>query len=273
MATSMSEDDGGLSTGSSTPVMTKICGCQTDCLILVDETSEITLFDTLTDFQFKLPPISTSLQQNKSPLGSVKTTIDAVHKAVLFFPGNDTKDFIVLAIYGESKNLVFYRSILETWTSLEEAGSGYDDITYHKGGLYAVDEYGKLVACDLKCPGFANLVPLTDRWCLWGEKLYLVSLGQELCVVVRHYSDKSDDDLQNRETTKVRVCGLSYREKKGYLVGKMHGWAVFLGQNSAVGIPPYSEGVMPDCIYVEDPDVHKGGHKTRVYSLPYQAFV
>ena len=59
-----------------------------------------------------------------------------LHKAILSSPFDyNPYDYILMVIYGKESELAYCKvgPRSQTWTKLQEAGHGYDDIIFHKG--------------------------------------------------------------------------------------------------------------------------------------------
>ncbi|KAJ4848975.1 hypothetical protein Tsubulata_018713 [Turnera subulata] len=257
----------------STKEVQKICGATTGWVVMVDEEStSIALVNTFARrVQIKLPQLSSSLEG-----GQQNTTECVVHKAVMhLFP--DEKDFsytkyIVMVIYGEAKKLAYCKEGSETWTSLEEYGSGYDDIICHDEEFYAVDGYGKVLRLQLISAGSntsspASTMQLPPEWFVWGQKAYFVRVGAKLCLVLRHFEDQPGRDWK---TSFVGVCVLDFgQEKKGLEVDDIGDWTILLGRHCAAAVPSWP-GLRSNCVYFKDEcpydDIYKVGH-VRAFSF------
>ncbi|XVE94472.1 hypothetical protein REPUB_Repub02eG0011800 [Reevesia pubescens] len=251
-----------------------ICGSSSGFLILVDETSEITMIDPLTNASFMLPPIPTSLAPKHSTdidSGERRVTPKyAVHKAVLSSPpDSDPYDYILMVIYGDEHELAYYNAWNQTWIKVQEAGRYYDDIIFHMGEFYAVDEYGKVILCQPAFP--PSIDEIAMPWLLRGSKIYLVGMGDELCVVIRFLKDEPN---MGYETYKIFE---SYEERRH--IGNLENWAFFLGQNQSVALSTeVVKGVKGNCIYFTDDnlDAYKygvvGGHDLGVFDRGEERF-
>ncbi|KAK6249661.1 hypothetical protein SCA6_003666 [Theobroma cacao] len=248
-----------------------ICGSSAGFLVMVDQTcDQITMIDPLTKAQFQLPSVSTSLR----PKDSIDTQNYFVHKAVLSSPPDcNPYDYVLMVIYGEKRELAYYEAKSRTWTKLQEAGRYYDDVIFHKGEFYAVDEYGKLVVCQ---PCSLPIVSeIAMPWLLRGSKVYLVGMEDSLCVVIRFLKDNPSVGY---ETYKFEVRLLEPNEQWTHL-GSIEDWAFFLGQNeSAALLVEDFKGLKDDRIYFTDDnsDACKygviGGHDSGVFDMGEESF-
>ncbi|XWS20888.1 hypothetical protein CRYUN_Cryun30bG0007700 [Craigia yunnanensis] len=256
-----------------------ICGSSSGFLIMVDETSEITMIDPATNALFVLPQIPISWAPKYS------TDIDSgeiieirkylVHKAVLSSPPDcNPYDYILMVIYGEERELASYTACNQTWIKVQEAGRYYDDIIFNMGEFYAVDEYGKVILCQ---PGFPpNIEEIAMPWLLRGSKIYLVGMENELCVVIRFLKD---NPTVGYKTYKFEVHLLESYEQRIH-IGNFEDWVFFLGQNESVALPTeVVKGIKGNCIYFTDDnlDAYKygviGGHDLGVFDREKESFL
>ncbi|KAJ8772589.1 hypothetical protein K2173_027766 [Erythroxylum novogranatense] len=213
----------------------------------LEETSEITLLNINTGVKIQLPEIS---EQNSFTRSKVQNEI--VHKAVLSSqPDIDADNWIAMVIYGDSKELAYYKAGGETWTLLREAGTMYDDVVFHEGKFFAADEYGKVVSCEMKSSHTVTLV--TERWFFWGQKLYIATMEERIFLVVRCIADRSDFA---RKTRDFKVCMLVHKHK-GKSIGHLKNWVILAGRYHCVALPHYSiNGLKENCIYFKDDYLH-----------------
>ncbi|KAJ4830430.1 hypothetical protein Tsubulata_029835 [Turnera subulata] len=259
----------------STKEVQKICGATTGWVVMVDEEStSITLVNTFGSrrVQIKLPQLSSSLGG-----GQQNTTGYVVHKAVMhLFP--DEEDFstkyVVMVTYGEGKQLAYCKEGHETWTSLAEYGSGYDDIICHDGEFYAVDGNGKVLRLQLVSTGSSNtsspasMMQLPPEWFVWGQKAYFVSVGAMLCLVLRDFEYQQYGP--DWKTSFVRAFLLDFgQEKEGLEVGDIGNWTILLGRHCTVAVRSWP-GLRSNCVYFKDEcpsdDIYKVGH-VRAFSF------
>ncbi|MBA0595337.1 hypothetical protein Gorai_012209, partial [Gossypium raimondii] len=209
-----------------------LCGSSSGFLIMVDETSQISMIDPLTKARrFTLPTILPSLPPKPStdiePSERRLTHKYPVHKAVLSSPPDrNPYDYILMVIHGEERELAYYSALTQTWIEIQEAGRYYDDIIFRLGKFYAVDEYGKVISfVSLVCHAMAS----------------------------------------SRKQVRSTLVGV-IREKDAR-VGDMGNWAIFLGQNESMALSiRVVKGAKGNCIYFTDDnfDAYKygvvGGH-------------
>ncbi|MBA0775142.1 hypothetical protein Gotri_010303 [Gossypium trilobum] len=136
-----------------------ICGSSSGFLIMVDETSQISMIDPLTKARrFTLPTILPSLPPKPStdiePSERRLTHKYPVHKAVLSSPPDrNPYDYILMVIHM---------------------------IIFRLGKFYAVDEYGKVILCEPGLPPTVDEIAMP--WLLRGSKVYLVVMGDALFI-------------------------------------------------------------------------------------------
>ncbi|KAK9233253.1 hypothetical protein WN943_023502 [Citrus x changshan-huyou] len=220
-----------------------ICGSSAGWLIMNDNVSTITLINPLSSAHFQLPQIST-----KKVL---------IHKAILSSdPECDPYNFVVTAICGEKRELIYYKARSESWETLEAAGFYYDDVISYEGReLFAVSDYGKVVCCKVdSLPRFKEIfMPFSFQ----GNKVYLVCVEGELFVIFRSLREHS---LFCYETFKFSVSLLNVEEEISERIKSFPEVAFFLGQNHSVWLPADEDmqGVIGNRIYFTD-DRNIGG--------------
>ncbi|KAF5747211.1 hypothetical protein HS088_TW06G01392 [Tripterygium wilfordii] len=238
-----------------------ICGFSMNWLIMIDDgASEITLFSPITRDQIRLPPIMyKSMKQ------------EFVHKAILSSsPDNSLTDYIVMVIYGESKQLAYYNASIKTWTLLEEAGSYYDDIICFEDGLYAVDEYGKLVIFNPnRC---SKITVILNPSLFQGQKLYLVDLEGDLGLVIRYISDEPNIGCGTYKFT-VHIQD----QGKWVEIKNLDECAALVGYNQSIVLcSERLKGLKSDCIYFTDyyldEKIKGGSQEICVFSLENCSF-
>ncbi|OMO98640.1 hypothetical protein COLO4_13786 [Corchorus olitorius] len=254
-----------------------ICGSSAGFLIMMDEISEeITMIDPISKTQFRVPPLSStdSLDDN------------VVLKAVLSAPPDcNPYGFVLMAIYGEKRELAYYKAGSKTWTKLDEAGSYFDDVLWYKGDFYAVNEYGKvLLVCQPGSDSDSDSDPnplmvgeIAPPWLLRGSKVYLVVMAGYLCAIVRFLKDSPNPTL-GYETRKFELFMVDeFRNWTRF--GKANDWAFFLGQNEskALSVEDFKE-LKGSCIYFTDDNWESykfgiaGGHDSGVFDMAEECF-
>ncbi|EOY21036.1 Uncharacterized protein TCM_012354 [Theobroma cacao] len=217
---------------------------------------------------------SNKIYHRKLPGVGGSKTICGSSQAVLSSPPDcNPYDYVLMVIYGEKRELAYYEAKSRTWTKLQEAGRYYDDVIFHKGEFYAVDEYGKLVVCQ---PCSLPIVSeIAMPWLLRGSKVYLVGMEDSLCVVIRFLKDNPSVGY---ETYKFEVRLLEPNEQWTHL-GSIEDWAFFLGQNESAALPVEDfKGLKDDRIYFTDDnsDACKygviGGHDSGVFDMGEESF-
>ncbi|KAJ8773894.1 hypothetical protein K2173_009325 [Erythroxylum novogranatense] len=222
-----------------------IGGSTTGWLITINNSSEIiTLFNTANGAEIQLPPLPLFLNED----------VNIVHKAVLSSPPDSLldDDYVVMIIYGNSKQLACFKEGDETWILLEEAGNSYDDILSHEGALYGVDEYGQVVRCQVDPYSWPPILDVvTDRWFFWGQKLNLAVIEGYVCIVIRFMEDGG----LGRQTCHFKVGALTDDRDKGVIICGLSNWAILLGRSHSVALPPNTvQGLKGNCIYFKDDD-------------------
>lgn len=236
----------------------RICGSSRGWLIVADKTSAITLKNPLKEIEIQLPPFCPAAEKQK-----------LVHKAILSSdPETREKDYIVMIIYGEERELACYESSNKTWTMLEEAGSFYEDIIWHRRDVYAVDGYGRVVRFENK-----KVKEIAAPWFFKGNRVYLVVMERELSVIIRYW--KNNPVSGQQVTYRFEVYDLKRPEH--WIQTDLDGWSVFLGQNQSVAVRVVCNSrIKGNCIYFTDDNeaVHKnnipGGGDQGVFDVEDQ---
>lgn len=212
-----------------------ICGSSAGWLIVIDYVSTIILINPLTSAHIQLPQIS----PNKV----------LIHKAILSSePECDPYNFVVMVIYGEKKQLAYYKARSESWEVLE-AGCYYDDvISEGRRKFYAVNEHGKVVKCKVNSlPAFKEVL---EPWSFQGNKLYLFRIEGQFFVVFRSLKDHQ---VSGYETYKFSVFKLNVKKERYHMMGSFPSVALFLGQNQSTWLhADETKGVVGNSIYFTD---------------------
>lgn len=204
----------------------------------------ITLIDPLRGFSFQLP---------------IPATFNFIHKAVLSAnPVSDPYGFTIMVIYGENRQLAYYKSRKSSWKMLDEVGGMYyEDVIWHNGKFYAVDEYGKVM--EFGIPQSPHNEPpsvrlIAERWSFDGNKVYIVGIGEALLVIFRKIAMGS--------TWRFNVFGLDpVNRSPPQVLGSFDGLAIFVGRNESTWTWRVDDdhenmmnnnGIIGDCIYFTD---------------------
>ncbi|TXG50525.1 hypothetical protein EZV62_023049 [Acer yangbiense] len=59
------------------------------------------------------------------------------------------EDYTVMVIYGRMGDLAYSKPGYKAWTKINSKGLNLD-LTYYKGKLYAINMYGRIMACDVR---------------------------------------------------------------------------------------------------------------------------
>ncbi|KAF9621761.1 hypothetical protein IFM89_027615 [Coptis chinensis] len=267
----------------------RCCGTSHGWLIMVDSSLVITLYNPLTRAELQLPPLSCcndelrpgiTLQSVFEPFKSSITSIFCrnnaketnIHKVVLSSnPANGHDECIVMAIYGKLRKLAFCKVGDKTWTVTEHEKNFYEDIIYHSNNFFAVDEYGRVVRCDLAS---SMVTQVTPPWTFKGDKMYLAGTSRGLLLATRFIETKPDSTYRTKRFT---IYQLNQIDDETYgqceRVGDLGNQMLFVGQNHSVLIPVPRFSAQGDCIYFTDDHLNQhqnglgGGHDVGVFDL------
>ncbi|CAK9180366.1 unnamed protein product [Ilex paraguariensis] len=250
----------------------RICGSSGGWLIIVGNNFEIFMLNPLTRAQIQLPSVSSFLDQADASMQVLdKASTVLIHKAILVSnPDGNLEGYSVMVIYGDSRKLGFHKEGDHSWTSLQDAGSFYDDAVLCDKVLYAVNECGKVNAIrELgNSPVVEEMVP---PWFFQGNKVYLVELDEELYIVIRFLEQSPDFGYRTRN---FKVYEVDFYVKLHDRIRGIGEWAIFLGHNQSASLSTRRvEGLKENCIYFTDDntDGYKdgifGGHDTGVFHL------
>uniref|UniRef100_A0A7N0ZRH0 KIB1-4 beta-propeller domain-containing protein n=1 Tax=Kalanchoe fedtschenkoi TaxID=63787 RepID=A0A7N0ZRH0_KALFE len=128
-----------------------------------------------------------------------------IHRLIIS-PDSTLDDYTVVAIYGGQSEIATIKSGDESWFLIKPAhedrdrGTGYSDIIFHKGLVYAVNSRHGIVAFDvsIRPPRVVRLLSNFER--LTRYHFYLVESTQmDLLLVGRHIGEKAKDEGEYNE--------------------------------------------------------------------------
>uniref|UniRef100_A0A7N0T1C3 KIB1-4 beta-propeller domain-containing protein n=1 Tax=Kalanchoe fedtschenkoi TaxID=63787 RepID=A0A7N0T1C3_KALFE len=128
-----------------------------------------------------------------------------IHRLIIS-PNSNQDDYMVVAIYGGQNEIATIKSGEESWFLIKPAhddrdrGTGYSDIIFHKGLVYAVNSRHGIVAFDvsIRPPRIVRLLSNFER--LTRYHFYLVESTQmDLLLVGRHIGEKAKDEGEYNE--------------------------------------------------------------------------
>ncbi|KAL1803632.1 hypothetical protein ACET3Z_032279 [Daucus carota] len=225
---------------------------------------------------------------HKVALSSKLPTKDAVnllHDTRILVPPT-----IVMVSYGERGSLAFFRFGDKEWTHVEIQSRHTDDIVYHKGRFYTVNNEGQVFVCDVQngCGRSRATRIASLPFETFQDRKYLVESvsGSTLFLLVHCCKFRNfytlprpskyrttnflvwKMELQNLDDClEIPSCNLTIENNIG-------NQAIFVGRNTSVSISP-SETVRPNCIYFTDDRTdcyHRvgGGHDMGIFSMEDQ---
>ncbi|XP_057510821.1 putative F-box protein At3g25750 [Actinidia eriantha] len=219
-------------------------------LFTIDKTMTITLLNPFTSGVVTLPILN-------DPSGEFEYWVDNhpdyfVTNGILSSdPLLSPNNYEIVVIYGGLGRLASLRSDNDSWNFIN-LGQHYvvDDIIYHKGQVFAVDSWSKLVRIEI-ASGATNYRVMTRRRNRCAQVAYLVESQEGDLLMVQRF-------WKNRKTFEFKVFKLVY------LIGKAEEavWAhvknigdqtLFLGDNHSVSVSTMEfPGCQPNCIYYTD---------------------
>ncbi|KAG9448460.1 hypothetical protein H6P81_008425 [Aristolochia fimbriata] len=218
-------------------------------LLTVDSRLDIKVFNPFAGAEILLPRLY---------LFSKLDPIKLLSKIVLSSPPTSPEDrnFVAAAICG--RTLAFWKPGEETWKPLDCQVENIEDIIFYKQQFYAVDSYGKVLACDLDSPQpdaieFAprpNPEPTE-------EKRYLVESSEgDLLQVERRIVVGEKTDYQTVGFEVFKLCTVEEPRDHGRSwnrVSDLKSDILFLGHNASFSLSPaHFPSVKGNCIYFTD---------------------
>ncbi|KAM7267718.1 hypothetical protein ACFE04_009884 [Oxalis oulophora] len=218
----------------------KFCGSSYGWLAYSDENRDITLVNPFQNgITIHLP--SLHLLSGKLMTPNYWYNVDKV--VLSTDPTLYPQSYIVMVIFGALKSIAYIKAGEESWTPIDKENLDwkltlFSDITIHRGLVYAVTLYGKLICFNINAP-HEEVNVLRDPGIsrsIFINKTYLVESSRgELLLVERYY-----DDWTNWTKT-FKVYNLLIDDRDGHLVGKVElksigGDALFVGYNCSMAI-------------------------------------
>ncbi|WOH15792.1 hypothetical protein DCAR_0935338 [Daucus carota subsp. sativus] len=278
-----------------------ILGANYGWLLTLGRDLQIHLLHPLLRYQIPLPPMLTFPAQyrngtpqerfdmfiHKVAMSSKVATKDAVN--LLHDTRILTPPPIVMVCYGGCgfHSLAYCRFGDKEWTGVEIQSRPTDDIVYHKGRFYTVNNGGEVFVCDIQngCerPRATKIASLPFE--TFQDRKYLVESvsGSTLFLLVHCCKYKIFYPLPRRSkyrTTNFLVWKMEIQDCDDCLEipsctltkeNNIGNQAIFVGRNTSVSISP-SETVRPNCIYFTDDRTdcyHRvgGGHDMGIFSM------
>ncbi|TXG50748.1 hypothetical protein EZV62_023272 [Acer yangbiense] len=243
----------------SEPLTGKKCYSSKGCLIIIDQSLNVNLMHPFSNLQHKFPNMKTIEGGNLHP-DSLLITKCVLSSNPLLEP-----DYMLMVIYGTRK-LVYARPGDETWTVLSQDLSGYWDITYYEGQIYAASFYGRIKAYKV---GEVNNSSKKEQVAKLPIKFpphhppmaYIVESARALLIVLRyiHYGHEVSSKFRTFEFV---VFNLDLSTRTYTEVKDLDNRIIFLDQLSS-----FSSAHLPNCkpnsIYFTE----KGVKDMGIYSL------
>ncbi|GFS45557.1 hypothetical protein Acr_00g0096770 [Actinidia rufa] len=216
----------------------------------LDKTMTITLLNPFTNGVITLPALN-------DPLGEFEYRIDNypdyfVVKGILSLdPLLSPNNYEVVVIYGGMGRLASLKSGNNSWNFIN-LGQDYVfvDIIYHKGQVFAIDSWSKLVRIEVASEA-TNYRVMTGRSNRCAQVAYLVESQEGDLLMVQRF-------WKNRKTFEFKVFKLVYRIGEAHVAAWAHvknigDQALFLGDNHSVSISTMEfSSCQPNCIYYTD---------------------
>ncbi|XP_068638702.1 F-box protein SKIP23-like [Aristolochia californica] len=213
-------------------------------LVTVDSRLDIKIFNPFSGGEIPLPRLC---------LLSKLDPIELLSKVVLSSPPTSAVDrnFIAAAICGQM--LAFWKPGEETWNPLDCDVENIEDIIYHKEQFYAVDNFGKVLVCDLASPipdatEFAprpNPVPIVrTRYLVESSEGDLLQVERSIVV-----GEKTDYETIGFEVFKL--C--SNDGPRWSRITDLNSEILFLGHNASFSLSAcHFPSLKGNCIYFTD---------------------
>ncbi|KAI8569446.1 hypothetical protein RHMOL_Rhmol02G0279900 [Rhododendron molle] len=248
-------------------------------LVTISEDGHMNLLHPFTRVQINLPHVTAFKNYH---LDSLKDHLFFIHKVVLSSRPEESKDYVLVVIYGCSRRLTFWRPEDKSWTAINAGLISFCDINFYLGLCYGVTSDGMVLAFDVwgHNPTLSWHVGDGPREIIGhgGLKLpYIVQSAEVLLIVIRVLRQAilplflEDDHFVVNDNSESRVyyetCGFKVFEvdlgKVGECVEKrsLGDHALFLGDNSSVSVDASRfKGIKSNCIYYTD-NLNRGARK------------
>ncbi|GAB4844692.1 hypothetical protein Ancab_038094 [Ancistrocladus abbreviatus] len=254
------------------PYNERFCGSSQGWLAFEHEDFNIILFHPLTGATIHLPFLIADSQNHFD----VDDGAPYARKVILSADPTMHKDYVVAAVRGPFKDVVFMRSFDQAWkrTNLWRI----EDVVYHRGRIYGVDCWGSLKCCDVVDPKFFQVVRREGvTWDSpdWGEsRNYLVESTNGYLFVVKKFLVSSKDyenlmmkffvqKLKCDADEKPRLCQAKHLDGHTFFLSDHHLMAVLASDYPGV--------CQPNSIYFADP--YNGESDVGIYHLEGKKFV
>lgn len=185
---------------------------------------------------------------------------------------NEEDDGFVLLTIHVSGKLVIYKSGDTKWTVINDLPSPYDDVIFHGGNFYAVDNTGRLVMVNMN-PGLNPNVMVVAAPVFGGDKKFLVESCGNLLLVDMYLSVGPEDDLGYNEalefyeefdcfmserTVKFEVFKLDRCGERWVEVSNLGDTILFLGDNCtfSASASEFNFRGQGNCIFFTDQFFH-----------------
>ena len=142
---------------------------------------------------------------------------NAYIEKIILWSSPEEEDFMAAAICGEDPGLAFYRSGDDKWTDIITYESGFQDVIFHEGKIYAIDWKAHLYMFDMKTLSSGiSVVPTPPNIHNKDKDKYLVrNPDGHLLMAVRHveFYDQPKAVGYCYNTTRFDILKLDERTK------------------------------------------------------------
>ncbi|XP_068666746.1 putative F-box protein At5g55150 [Aristolochia californica] len=208
-------------------------------LIVSDVNMDMYLVNPLTMERIGLPPF---------PSPFYFTT-----KVIMSACPHSSQPCIIVAIHGLESDLAYAWPGCDRWITLNLPLCLFTDVVYHDNTFMAINEEGVVITLEIKCQE-------TTTFCKIGNKVvearrldcrraYLVSIGEDLCAVVRYIQVRETGSLQ---TVEFKLFFYDKGESEWEQFEGCGNYTIFLGPSESMALPTAATGWTTNCIYFTD---------------------
>nr|XP_051218624.1 F-box protein At1g10110-like isoform X2 [Lolium perenne] len=249
------------------------CGASHGWLVLVNDLSNLVLFNTFTSCMIPLPPITdfacVTAVYDKGNLQHYLFRRDQVYqtnylgtwfyqKAVLSCSPSNGGDYIAMIIHCDSDWLSFIKAGESKWQTASILNASkedrYIDCAYHNGRFYSVTMHGTVIKWDLDAPDGPTKEVIVKYYSHYAHILtrHLVSTPWGDLWQVRMIYTRAKSRYPDNVKFKIRKVDIEGCRKVS--MEELRDHAIFVGLNHSACLPTENlRGVQPQLIYFSAP--------------------
>lgn len=255
-----------------------VCGCTNGWLGLINDVSDLVLFNPITHVCVPLPKFTTDrIDEYLTAMGFTDPSIPHIPAmsfvAKLVLSGNrepelsaSSSSCLVAIIFRPCSQLAVCRLGDESWTVITtmkkypRSDRGFHDIVFHNETLYAINAHSRSlyeIHCHRPCGVSIKQIPiLFDKNSIYVDKTYIVISSENILFVEKHIDvDRTGTVCRPTLIDRFAVFQLDDKTKNWMKVKDLGGRSLFLGLSSSMSISSKElrfGWCKPDCIYFLD---------------------